>query len=57
MSRYASFEQDGTRIYYTPKLGQKSDVLELDYVRLLFRSRPIMSGPEDLLAKMIMGRM
>ena len=56
-SRYASFEQDGTRIYYTPKLGQKSDVLELDFVRLLFRSRPIMSGPEDLLAKVIMGRM
>ncbi|HEY6540305.1 MAG TPA: hypothetical protein VIZ18_05175 [Ktedonobacteraceae bacterium] len=57
MSRYESFEQDGTRIYYTPRLGRKSDVLELDYVRLLFRSRPIMSGPEDLLAKVIMGRM
>jgi len=56
-SRYESFEQDGTRIYYTPKLGHKSDVLELDYVRLIFRSRPIMSGPEDLLAKVIMGRM
>ena len=55
-SRYESFEQDGTRIYYTPKLGRKSDVLELDFVRLLFRSRPIMSGPEDLLAKVIMGR-
>ena len=57
MSRYESFEQDGTRIYYTPKLGRKSDVLELDFVRLLFRSRPIMSGPEDLLAQVIMGRM
>ena len=57
MSRYASFEQDGTRIYYTPKLGRTSDVLELDFVRLLFRSKPIMSGPEDLLAKVIMGRM
>ena len=56
MSRYESFEQDGTRIYYTPKLGRKSDMLELDYARLLFRSRPIMSGPEDLLAKVIMGR-
>jgi hypothetical protein len=57
MSRYSSFEQDGMRVYYTPRLGQKSDVLELDYVRLLFRSRPVMSGPEDLLAKVIMGRM
>ena len=57
MSGYESFEQDGTRVFYTPRLGRKSDVLELDYVRLLFRSRPIMSGPEDLLAKVIMGRM
>jgi hypothetical protein len=32
-------------------------VLELDFARLLFRSRPIMSGPEDLLAKVIMGQM
>jgi hypothetical protein len=50
------FDQDGTRIYYTPKLGRKSDVLELDYVRILFRSKPIMSGPEDLVAAVIMGR-
>ena len=57
MSRYESFEQDGTRIFYTPRLGRKSDVLELDYARLLFRSRPIMSGPEELLAKVITGRM
>ena len=55
-SRYDSFDQDGTRIYYTPKLGRKSDVLELDYVRILFRSKPIMSGPEDLVAQIIMGR-
>jgi hypothetical protein len=48
--------QDGTLIYYTPKLGRKSDVLELDYVRVLFRSKPIMSGPDDLVAEVIMGR-
>ncbi len=54
--RYESFDQDGTRIYYSPKLGRKSDVLEFDYVRILFRSKPIMSGPEDLVAEMIMGR-
>jgi len=48
--------QDGTRIYYSPKLGRKSKVLELDYVRVLFRSKPIMSGPEDLVAEVIMGR-
>jgi hypothetical protein len=48
--------QDGTRIYYSPKLGRKSDVLELDYVRVLFHSKPIMSGPENLVAEVIMGR-
>lgn len=47
--------QGGTHIYYSPKLGRKSDVLELDYVRVLFRSKPIMSGPEDLVAEVIMG--
>lgn len=47
--------QDGTRIYYSPKLGRKSDVLELDYARFLFRSKPIMSGPEELVAEVIMG--
>ena len=56
VSHYASFNQDGMRIYYTPKLGRKSDVLELDYVRILFRSKPIMSGPEDLVVAVIMGR-
>jgi hypothetical protein len=45
------------RIYYSPKLGRKSDILELDYVRILFRSKPIMSGPEDLLAQVLMGRL
>jgi len=44
------------RIYYSAKLGSKSDVLEFDYVRILFRSKPIMSGPEDLMAEVIMGR-
>ena len=53
---YESFDQDGTRIYYTPKLGRKSDVLEFDYVRILFRNKPIMSGPENLVAEVIMGR-
>ena len=56
MSRYSSFNQDGTCIYYTPKLGRTSNVLELDYVRILFRSKPILSGPEELVAGVIMGR-
>jgi hypothetical protein len=56
VSRYASFVQDGTRIYYSPKLSRKSDVLELDYVRVLFHSKPIMSGPDHLVAEVIMGR-
>jgi len=56
LSRYESFVQDGVRIYYSPKLGRKSDVLELDYVRLLFHSKPIMSGPDDLVATIMMGR-
>jgi hypothetical protein len=56
-SRYESFVQDGIRIYYSPKLGRVSDTLELDYVRMLFHSKPIMSGPEELLAGIIMARM
>ena len=44
------------RIYYSPKLGRKSDLLELDYARILFHSKPIMSGPEDLVATIMMGR-
>ena len=44
------------RVYYSPVLGRKSDVLEFDYVRILFRSKPIMSGPEDLVAGVMMGR-
>jgi len=53
---YKSFMQDGLCIYYSPKLGQKSDVLELDYVRVLFRGKPLLSGPEELVAHIIMGR-
>ncbi|MFL5656699.1 MAG: hypothetical protein ACJ8CB_21270 [Ktedonobacteraceae bacterium] len=48
--------QDGVRIYYSPKLGRKSDTLELDYVRILFQSKPIVSGPEELVANVVMGR-
>ncbi|HYT34782.1 MAG TPA: hypothetical protein VEL69_07080 [Ktedonobacteraceae bacterium] len=44
------------QIYFSPKLGRKADVMELDYVRTLFRSRPQLSGPEELLAQVIMGR-
>ena len=46
--------QDGLRIYYSPKLGR--DTLELDYVRILFSNKPILSGPEELVAKVVMGR-
>ena len=53
---YESFVQDGLHIYYSPKLAQRSDVLELDYVRVLFRSKPLLSGPEELVALLIMGR-
>jgi len=56
-SRYESFAQDGVHIYYSPKLGRQSDLLELDYVRILFHSKPIMSGPEDLVATVIMGQL
>ena len=53
---YESFAQDGLRIYYSPRLGRQSNILELDYVRVLFHSKPIMAGPEELMAKIIMGR-
>jgi hypothetical protein len=55
-SRYASFIQDGVRIFYSPKLERRSATLELDYARVLFRSRPILSGPEELVAAVVMGR-
>jgi len=44
------------RIYYTPKLARQSDVLELDFARVLFRNRPVLVGPEELLAQVVMGR-
>ena len=34
----------------------KSDILELDFVRILFRSKPLLSGPEELVAHVMMGR-
>ena len=48
--------QDGIHIYYSPRLAHKSDSMELDYVRVLFRSKPLMTGPEDLVASILMGR-
>ncbi len=44
------------RIYYSPKLGRKADILELDYARILFRCKPMLSGPDDLVATIMMGR-
>lgn len=49
--------QEDVRIFYSPKLGRKSETLELDYVRILFRSKPLLSGPEELLATVLMGRL
>ena len=43
-------------IYYSPKLGRRSASLELDYARVLFRTRPILTGPEELVAAVVMGR-
>jgi len=48
--------QDGVQIYYSPRLARKSNLLELDYVRVLFKNKPIMSGPEELVANVVMGR-
>ncbi len=56
-ARYASFVQDGLCIYYSPPLGRTSDLLELDYVRTFFRSKPIMTGPEDLVASVLTGHL
>ena len=55
-SRYESFLQDGVRIFYSPKLVRKSATLELDNGRVLFRSRPMLTGPEELVAAVVMGR-
>jgi len=54
---YASFVQDGLCIYYSPPLGRKSDILELDHVRLVFRSKPILAGPEGLVGRVITGHL
>jgi hypothetical protein len=56
-SRYASFIQDGVRIYYSPRLARTSATLELDYARVLFRSKPMLTGPEELVAAVVMGRL
>jgi hypothetical protein len=55
-SQYASVVQDGIRVYYSPRLDRTSDVLELDYARGLFQRKPALVGPDELLAKLIMGR-
>ena len=52
---YASFVQDGIQIYYSPRLDGTSDVLELDDARGLFQGKPVLAGPEELLATLIMG--
>ncbi len=54
--RYESFLQDGLCLYYSPRLGRASDLLELDYVRNFFRSKPLLTGPEELIARLITGR-
>ena len=54
--QYASFVQDGIRIYYSPRLDHASDMLELDSPRGLFQSKPSLVGPDELLARLIMGR-
>jgi hypothetical protein len=56
LSRYESFVQDGVSIYYSPKLGRTSDIPELDYVRILFHSKPVLSGPDNLVATVLMGK-
>jgi hypothetical protein len=55
--RYASCVQGDLSIYYSPALGRRSTRLELDYVRTLFRSQPVLTGPEDLIACVLMGRL
>src|SRR5229473_7766804 len=57
LDRYASFMQDGLCIYYSPQLGRRSKFLELDYVRTLFGSKPMMTGPEDLVASVLIGHL
>ena len=54
--QYTSFVQDGINIYYSPRLDRASDVLELDSARGLFQGKPVLAGPDELLARLIMGR-
>lgn len=44
------------RIYYSPRLDRTADVLELDSPRGLFQHKPSLVGPDELLARLIMGR-
>src|SRR6266436_8775514 len=53
--QYASFVQDGIRIYYSPRLDHASDMLELDSSRGLFQSKPVLVGPDELLARLMTG--
>jgi hypothetical protein len=39
-----SFVQDGIRIYYSPRLGRASDLLELDSLRGPFQSKLVLAG-------------
>lgn len=54
--RYESIFQDGIRIYYSPRLDRTADVLELDSPRGLVQHKPSLVGPDELLARLIMGR-
>src|SRR5258708_12531176 len=54
--QYASFVQDGIRIYYSPRLDHASDMQELDSSPALFHSKPVLLGPEELFARLLIGR-
>ena len=53
---YASILQVGIRISYSPRLDRTADVLELDSLRGMFQHKPSLVGPDELLARLIMGR-
>jgi hypothetical protein len=55
--RYASFAQGDLCIYYSPALGRRSALLELDYVRTVFRYQPVLTGPEELIACVLTDRL
>src|SRR5260370_35695977 len=52
---YASFVQDDLNIYYSPQLGRSSALPELVNVRSFFRCRPVLPGPQGLLAVFFTG--